>query len=147
MTHREQTQRKHPKPHPSQNQQPTRLKRQQTLLKYPRATNLQRRRAMIMTTKLQQQLRRQRLQMVRNSINKAEINHKLRFVKATATEDDATATATKREADNNATDTATITATSSSAPTSTAAVTDINLNNATIGENAELVKVDGKPTM
>ncbi|KAM0559869.1 hypothetical protein ACHAPJ_003817 [Fusarium lateritium] len=59
---------------------------------------------------------------------------------ATATDDEATATAT----DEDSTDTATLTATSSSAPTSTSAVVDVDLKNATIGDNAELIKVDGK---
>ncbi|KAF5695061.1 hypothetical protein FDENT_619 [Fusarium denticulatum] len=62
---------------------------------------------------------------------------------ATATDADATATASETD-DDDSTDTATATATSSSAPTSTGTVVEVDLKNATIGENAELVKVDGK---
>ncbi|KAF5708756.1 hypothetical protein FMUND_10431 [Fusarium mundagurra] len=62
---------------------------------------------------------------------------------ATATDADATATASETD-DADSTDTATATATSSSAPTSTGTVVEVDLKNATIGENAELVKVDGK---
>lgn len=62
-------------------------------------------------------------------------------------DDDATATATATDTDDDATDTATVTATSSSAPTSTEAVVEVNLNNATIGDNAQLIKVDGKPAI
>ncbi|KAF4466163.1 hypothetical protein FALBO_6986 [Fusarium albosuccineum] len=64
--------------------------------------------------------------------------------KATATDDDATsvpeetATATDEESETGAT------ATTSSAPTSTAAVVEVDLKNATVGDNAELVEVDGK---
>ncbi|KAJ4264491.1 hypothetical protein NW762_005691 [Fusarium torreyae] len=61
---------------------------------------------------------------------------------ATATDDEATATGTATDEDS--TNTATLTATSSSAPTSTSAVVDVDLKNATIGDNAELIKVDGK---
>ncbi|CCT74708.1 uncharacterized protein FFB20_02281 [Fusarium fujikuroi] len=62
---------------------------------------------------------------------------------ATATDADATATASETD-DDDSTDTATATATSSSAPTSTGTVVEVDLKNATIGENAQLVKVDGK---
>jgi hypothetical protein len=67
-------------------------------------------------------------------------------IEATVTDADATATASET-GDDDSTDTATATATSSSAPTSTGAVVEVDLKNATIGENAELVKVDGKPAM
>ncbi|KAK2674523.1 hypothetical protein RAB80_009507 [Fusarium oxysporum f. sp. vasinfectum] len=67
---------------------------------------------------------------------------------ADATATDADATATASETDNeDSTDTATATATSSSAPTSTGTVVEVDLKNATIGENAELVQVDGKPAI
>ncbi|KAM0209443.1 hypothetical protein ACHAQI_006490 [Fusarium lateritium] len=62
-------------------------------------------------------------------------------------DDDTTATATETDDDDDETDTATATATSSSAPTSSAAVVEVNLNNATIGDNAELVTVEGKPAI
>ncbi|KAM0350572.1 hypothetical protein ACHAPU_003056 [Fusarium lateritium] len=68
-------------------------------------------------------------------------------VDATATDDDATATAAETETGDDASDTATATATSSSVPTSTAPVVEVNLKNATIGENAELVTVDSKPAI
>ncbi|QGI87484.1 unnamed protein product [Fusarium fujikuroi] len=64
-------------------------------------------------------------------------------IEATATDADATATASETD-DDDSTDTATATATSSSAPTSTGTVVEVDLKNATIGENAQLVKVDGK---
>lgn len=67
-------------------------------------------------------------------------------IPATATDDDASATATETD-DDDATDTATMTATESAAPTSTGAVVEVDLKNATIGDNAELIKVDGKPAM
>jgi hypothetical protein len=40
-----------------------------------------------------------------------------------------------------------MTATESAAPTSTGAVVEVDLKNATIGENAELIKVDGMTAM
>jgi uncharacterized membrane protein YgcG len=64
---------------------------------------------------------------------------------ATATDDDTTAAATDTDTDDDdATDTATLTATESAAPTSTGAVVEVDLKNATIGDNAELIQVDGK---
>ncbi|KAJ4118913.1 hypothetical protein NW768_010653 [Fusarium equiseti] len=65
---------------------------------------------------------------------------------ASATDNEATATATDT-GDDDATNTATLTATESAAPTSTGAVVEVNLKNATIGDNAELIEFDGKPAI
>ncbi|KAF5662684.1 hypothetical protein FHETE_7790 [Fusarium heterosporum] len=80
-------------------------------------------------------------------IDITEASHSLTMFEATATNDDATATTAEMESGDNASDTATATATSSSAPTSTAPVVEVNLKNATVGENAELVTVDSKPAI
>ncbi|KAF4993156.1 hypothetical protein FGRMN_6641 [Fusarium graminum] len=76
-----------------------------------------------------------------------EASHSLTMFEATATDDDATATAAETESGDNASDTATTTATSSSTPTSTVPVVEVNLKNATVGENAELVTVESKPAI
>lgn len=70
----------------------------------------------------------------------------LTIFSATATDDDTAPTATEAD-DDDATNTATLTATESAAPTSTGAIVEVDLKNATIGDNAKLIEVDGKPAM
>ena len=84
--------------------------------------------------------------MVRRRINSAQRKDILTTFEASATDDEATATATDTD-DDDATNTATLTATESAAPTSTGAVVEVDLKNATIGDNAKLIEVDGKPAM